>query len=398
MSLLSTVQEVRVHMKACTCRADRLLASVGAAALVVAGCASAHDGSHPDHGSVAYVLGVHANAPASADADKLLSEAVDQQQVLTVVAVDGEPRIATSIDLLSAAQNPDSRQREEEQQKYQLRAALAGLQPKTAEVDLLAGIALGARSLNHAPKTMVVEDSGVSTKGVLRFQQPGMPDADPNEVADSLQRQGELPPDLKGVNVVLRGFGDVVLPQQALGIAKRNNVIAIWKAVLTRAGANVSVDDTPRQGNSWPDNAPAVTPIPIAESPLPSVVEPVALPAAEYFEPDSGRLIDADRAVEVLRPFAEEATRSGADIDLIGTTARDGDRDGQIQLSRQRAEVLKTLLVEQLNVPADKVTTDGVGSYGPTYVPDHDAAGNLLPAAAAQNRTVWISIHKEVAP
>jgi outer membrane protein OmpA-like peptidoglycan-associated protein len=42
-------------------------------------------------------------------------------------------------------------------------------------------------------------------------------------------------------------------------------------------------------------------------------------------------------------------------------------------------------------VPADRLTVVGRGSDFPGYVQDHDAAGTLIPGAAAANRKVEIA-------
>ncbi|WP_433576190.1 OmpA family protein [Nocardia brasiliensis] len=344
-----------------------------------------------NRGSMAYVIGAHANSPASAHPGTQLDTAVVDQRQLTIVAVDGKPWIVKSVDLRSRASNEDARSREISQFKTELGSALSEIRPVTAEVDLLAAIDLGARSLDSEPKTMIIEDSGLSTAGLLRFQQPGMLQASAREVADRLERARELP-NLSGVTVILRGFGDVASPQEPLGTAKRNNLIDIWSAILTRAGALVQSDRAPRRGEAWPDFAPRVTTVAI-ERPAPSL-DPVPIPASEFFQENSPVLLDRERAIETLRPFAEYATATPGRIDLIGTTARDGDRDGQLRLSRQRADAIKALLVDPLGVAGSRITTDGVGSFGPWYIPDRAEDGSLLPAEAARNRTVRIQFQK----
>src|SRR6266540_1612201 len=106
-----------------------------------------------------------------------------------------------------------------------------------------------------APKYMISESSCLSTGGSLRFQQDGMVYAEPKDVADELERAKALP-DLTGIEVTLRGCGDVVPPQEDLGIAVRENLTAIWIEVLTRAGAHVTPDKRPRSGPAWPAEVP----------------------------------------------------------------------------------------------------------------------------------------------
>lgn len=368
-----------------------VVAALASPLLLLAGCATPVDCAPPSApGSVAYVLGEHANAPAAAD-PRVLADAVTQQRKLTVVEADGVPRVVVSTDLAAAKSQCEAQRRERAQRLDQLRGQLAGVRPENAETDLLTAIDLGARALTVAPKRMVVESPGLPTKGAVLFQEPGMLQAVPDEVADNLRERNELP-DLTGVDVQLRGFGDTMAPQQPLTIAERKNVIAIWTAVLTKAGAHVTVDSSPRQGRALTD-APPVTPVPVQPI-TSSATGPQVLPAAEYFAGDSADLVDRGHAKETLRPFAEKALAENASVDLVGTTARVGDRDGQVRLAEARAQALREVLVQDLHLPAERVHTAGEGSYGPTYVTDHDAAGHLLPAPAAQNRTVRISLRK----
>ncbi|WHT17566.1 hypothetical protein N8J89_31215 [Crossiella sp. CA-258035] len=348
-----------------------------------------------DRGSVAYVLGTHANRPAVASPD-LLDDAVDRQATLAVVRADGKPEVVITADLVSRAPGPDARNKEVRDRKADLRAKLSSVRPTTAELDLLAAIELGARSLERKPKTMVVESSGLSTAGALSFGKPGMLMAAPKEVADALERGGHLPI-LGGIRVTLRGLGDVMPPQQVLSTPERSNLIAIWKEVLTRAGADVQPpDQRPMNGPAWTEVPPVATvPVTPASVDLGRLEdrETRPLPAAAFFVADSADLLDRADAVEVLRLFAEHVRRSGGRLDLVGTTARVGDRSGQVSLSTDRANALRTLLVDELGVPGDRVGASGVGSFHPDYVVDHDDQGHLLPDKAALNRTVRVTVH-----
>ncbi|WP_447007191.1 OmpA family protein [Saccharothrix isguenensis] len=356
---------------------------------VACACAAA------DQGSVAYVLGAHANRPAVASPD-ILDDAVERQTTLSVIRADGKPEVVITADLVSKAPGPNARNKEVRDRKADLRAKLSSVRPTTAELDLLAAIELGARSLAREPKTMVVESSGLSTTGALSFAKPGMLMAAPAEVADALERGGHLPA-LGGIRVTLRGLGDVMPPQQVLGTPERSNLIAIWKEVLTRAGAQVEPpDQRPLTGPTWTD-APPVATVPVTPAsvdfgaPEPRVTRP--LPAAAFFVADSAELLDRANAVAVLRPFAEHVRRSGGRLDLVGTTARVGDRPGQVALSTDRANAMRSLLVDELGVPEDRVGASGVGSYHADYVVDHDDHGHLLPDKAGLNRTVRVTVH-----
>lgn len=345
----------------------------------------------PYNGSLAYVYDAHANSSRGVS-DKVIDQAVADQRQFVMVPVDGEPQHLATADLRSRANNDDGRKVERADLAAQVRAKLTEAKPKVPEANLLDGIFLASRELTVAPKFMTIDSSCVSTAGVLRFQQKGMLYADPKDVADDLARRKQLP-NLRGITITLRGCGDVVAPQEDLDLATRTNLVAIWVQVLTKAGAaRVTVDTTERKGEVW-TTAPHVTPVALTKITEPTLTgTPPPLPAAAFFKPDEPTLINRLTAIDAVRPLATHVLNTGSVVSLLGTTARDGSRQGQIDLSVDRAEVIRGLLLG-LHVPGDRVRADGAGSYSCKYVPDLDASGNLLPDKAAQNRAVHVAVH-----
>ena len=81
-----------------------------------------------------------------------------------------------------------------------------------------------------------------------------------------------------------------------------------------------------------------------------------------------------------------------ARISIIGYTDTQGTPASNPVLSEKRARAVQTFF-EQQGVPADRFgTVLGHGEDGPGQVADRDAQGNLIPAAASQNRRVVISV------
>ena len=78
-------------------------------------------------------------------------------------------------------------------------------------------------------------------------------------------------------------------------------------------------------------------------------------------------------------------------MELVGTTATAGTAQGRKQLSQMRADAVKELLVD-MGVPAEHITTRGVGINHPDHVPDVTDDGLLLPGPAAQNRAVFVTV------
>jgi OmpA-OmpF porin, OOP family len=91
-----------------------------------------------------------------------------------------------------------------------------------------------------------------------------------------------------------------------------------------------------------------------------------------------------------LADYAREIT-NGRRALLTGTTASADTSEYRLRLSQERANAVRDLLVS-LGAPADRISTRGLGSDFPGYVPDHDPQGNLNPVLAAQNRQVIIEL------
>lgn len=367
------------------------LAAVAAAALVAAAACSAAPAPAGDD-ALALVAGAHANAPSPTLLGELataVDRAVRSQATAAVVVNSGVPVIATQGVLRLDCNNASACDQLVNQQIGLVTTTVQTARAAQPENNLLAAIDLGARAVrdHSGTRTLGVIDSGLQTVAPLRFQDPGLLDAQPGDVAEFLAQTKALP-DLSGVVVVFEGLGDTADPQQPLDTRQRANLRAIWTVVARRAGATeVRYVDTPVTGPA-PAGLPPVTPVPlVADRGFPATTTGVLPDATVPFQPDSAVLRDPPGALAILAPLAQQIIASHTAVTLTGTTANVGPLDGQRSLSLQRAEAIKALLV-QLGVPAQLVSTRGTGSAWPGYVPDHDAAGVLLPGPAEQNRQV----------
>ena len=100
------------------------------------------------------------------------------------------------------------------------------------------------------------------------------------------------------------------------------------------------------------------------------------------FQTGSARLgagpFDSLRALAAY--LLENPARS---VILVGHTDAEGALDGNIALSKQRAEAVRTYLTETLGVPPSQVTAEGVGFLAPL-------ASNRTEAGRMQNRRVEV--------
>lgn len=344
-------------------------------------------------GALAVIVGAHSNMVAPSLVDTVKTEidtASDLGSPATVIVDDGSPTASAPLALKTANDNPLYRQ----DQVKQLKNLIDKTRADNPEVDLLAALNLGVRSVSDAagPKTIVVIDSGLQTTGALRFQdQDGaLLNANPDEVVDQLRRTQQLP-NLTGMRVVFTGLGDTAPPQQPLPAPARAVLVALWTKIVESAGGKADVKQAPLPGTRTLSGLPPVTIVPVAMrsiGPLPSVT--VLRDGAVGFVPNQAVLRDPEQARATLADYAK-AIKDGKRALLTGTTASDGTPEYRRGLSEKRAIAVRDLLVS-LGAPADSIRTRGLGSGFPGYVPDRDAQGNLDPIPAAQNRQVIIEL------
>ncbi len=374
----------------------RLLAATVSLGLAVglAGCGGDEATADPT-GAAAFVVGARSNMPApqlDGRAVGVLDRAVDNQSLAAIVVADGEPSVLGTMSLVVEGATSQARKASQNDNRQAVLDGIAAARADDEEADLLMGLELAARTLRSVetlPHEIAVIDSGLSTVAPLDFTQPGLLEADPQEVAEILSKQDALP-DLEGIEVTFQGLGDTAAPQESLSIAQRTNLIAIWRAVIQAAGGEVFLEERPLAEETVV-GLPEVSVVPVPAGPA-CVGATIELTGADVaFEPDSAEFLDPAAVRDVLKPIADQLGTAGLTATLTGTTARVGDLDGQVELSERRAQAVLEELVA-LGVPSESLTAVGVGSEFPGYVPDHDAAGNLLPGPAAENRTVVITL------
>lgn len=346
-------------------------------------------------GPVTLAVGARANSPAPvlqpAIVD-LMREAAKKSQAISVVRVDGSPTVPFQGTFSSDAANDVARSNELTQFITAVQQRISTLLPAAPEADVLGALGEAAR-ITPEGGTVVLIDSGLQTTGQIRFQDPGTFGADPAEFVTYLQ-QRSLMPNLSGRAVVLVGLGNTAEPQQQLDASLRSRVTSLWQAVVSAAGAScVQVLDTAAGRTSVTTDVP---------------VTPVALPTVDPFQPcgetvlhdgdtvgfigDQANFRDPAAARATLQKLADLLIGGHQQVTLIGTTAKAGnDESSRVRLSERRAEAVKQVLVE-LGVPAERITTKGVGTQWPDRVNDIAPDGSLIPWAAALNRSVVVQL------
>jgi outer membrane protein OmpA-like peptidoglycan-associated protein len=350
----------------------------------------------PASNHLSIVWGARANNPAPelpAPTDQILYSALADSRPIEVVVPDGAPTGTATFKFESAAGNGDALRAEFEEYRAALGAEFAALRSEEAEVDTLGALSLAGRSMAE-PGVILVVDSGLQTLAPLDFPGEGLLAAEPGDVAAYLEETDYLP-DLKGQTVVWVGLGDTAAPQETLPTPQRNDLRRIWTAVLEAAGACVEFPDAPLTTAPAHDDFAAVTPTPIPESPeAPEHCGVVVYDSSSAlrFNVDEDVFVDPEAARETLSAIADNVLADDRLlVELTGTTSSEGDADDNQVLSEKRAEAVKAVLVD-LGVPADRITTEGVGSSWPGRETDIGPDGELLPGPAARNRAVIVEL------
>ncbi len=372
---------------------------VGAVALtlVMAGCGlgAPSQASGPDRIEIiATAASIEAQPTLTSTTEQLVRSGIESDRGVLHLKVEGTngPNDVLTLDLVArrgheVEHSADRRRNLADQKLAELRGALERAAGSSGTVDTLGTLAHISRM--PASTTAVVVTSGLQTDGPLSIEQLGWDHVGSPEMLDEAQRRG-LIPDLAGKSVIFSGLGDVAGPQAELPDQLRRRLAEMWRGLCLRGGASrCDVDQQPLTG------APVSTvPVPLVTVPaqpplnLPTAFESrLELSADVLFEPDGVALVP--EAVNVIKALSTRIPH-GAHVSLTGHTASVGPADSARALSLRRAEAVRDALVTA-GVSGAAITATGVG-YDDPIVPDRDQAGQLIPRAAQQNRTVIVNV------
>ncbi|WP_210505474.1 OmpA family protein [Naasia sp. SYSU D00057] len=368
--------------------------AAGTLTACTSGDAVACDASDPKHLGIVYGATANSAAPALTESGTgLLEQAAESNGSVTIVVPSGVPEAAPVVPLGSPAHDEAICADDHARAVSAVSADLEKRRASTPEVDYLAAMDLAARSGGGSQLGVLVVGSGLQTTGTLNFVEGDLLYAPAAEVADALRTANELPSHLAGVTVYWSGMGDVSSPQQPLSISARENLIAIWRAVIEGAGGTLEVLEEPLTGAPDP-GLPDVTAVPIRAVPLtPSWDEPVVLHDDQVrFQPDSSELLDEASVRIVLGEIATSIADGSVAVTVTGSTSAQGSQsqEADVQLSLARAERVKGILVS-LGAPADSIQTAGVGHEWCGFIDEVDGGGKTAEQRAAENRKVILT-------
>jgi outer membrane protein OmpA-like peptidoglycan-associated protein len=349
-------------------------------------------------GAVGIAAAGRANAPIVTDSPVVLeaiNTAIDQQGYLAIYDTGGVPDTVAEGSLELTAKNGPARADEAAKLRSDIGAALQGVRSTTPEANPLKALALASDAVRSrgAAGTVVLADSGLQTTDALDYTKDGMLLAEPQELADAVKAKGQLP-NLTGMTVALTGIGDTVAPQQPLDTATRTRLQEQWRALMTAAGAACVYVDPMPNGLASPAGVPDVAEVTPPPAPEYDLETPVQLRGDVLaYQDNSPALLDPEAARAALAPLVTALQGTQGSISLTGTTASGGTEQDRLELSADRAETAKQLLVA-MGLPAERITTSGVGTNFPNYQEDTDASGRQIPEVAAMNRSVIVTVEQ----
>lgn len=356
------------------------------------GCDSSNNEATAEKAAVCYVLantansqGLNLNSPMVQDT---IYNTIRNYGYISVVNADGVPDVvlASSFDIDDKYKSA-SAERLDMDARAKTTNLMAGMQSVIAtdpEVDYLAALNLALRTLSsleeYDSKTIVVIGTGLSTTGVLNFQN-NLISAEPGTIVELLEEKGEIPC-FNGIMVYWQQMGDVDAPQAQLSSAQRNKLQQIYGGIVEAGGGTFVCNDIianpVNEGTAYPAVTPVELPadIPISFNPetLNSeatenvLAEPVVLTEEQItFIGDKAEYLYPEEAESVLKPIADFLLSNDVTILLCGTTAGDGNSAYTMELSQVRADAVKQSLVD-LGVDPSHIIAVGLGSTDPWHV------------------------------
>ena len=373
------------------------------------GC-QASESEKTDKNAVCYVIantanskGLNLNSPLIYDT---VYTTIRNEGYIAVVNADGNPDIvyANSFEL-------DDRYQFASKDKLDMEAAasttnlISGMQSVIAddpEIDYLASIQQAVRAISslegYDSKSIIVVGTGLSTAGDNLNFCNNLLSAEPEVIINLLKEKSEIP-DFRELKVYWQQMFDVASPQKELNSAQKNKLREIYAGIVEAGGGTFIYNDivaTPVNENI---EYPPVTPVDLPSdttisfepeifesSKINVLKEPMILTEKMItFIGDKSEYLNPDNVVATLQPIADYLVNNDTTILLCGCTAGDTNGSYAIKLSEDRAEAVKSTLV-QLGVDESRIICIGLGSSDPWHIYGVGYDGE----AASSNRKVVV--------
>lgn len=287
--------------------------------------------------------------------------------------------------------------------------------PDSPEVDLAAATSMAVRKLRsdeveNRNNLLVYYGSGISTMGLIDMIKVPVCEMDVESSVKTIADSMDV--DMTGIQVIWYCCGDIAgSEQKALSDNEKKTLKIFYQKLFEKLGAEAVsfMNDIPQSGSYDFDQKVSVMKTEGNESGLKGKVidgndagvkdETLAKAFSEgdilafdeksiAFKEESTELEDKNSAKESLA-YVISYMHEHPDFQLLicGTTTSAGEESSCIEFSENRAEAIRTLLVDEAGISSERVHTLGCGWSSCLYVNDRGADGELN-GCAEQNRSV----------
>lgn len=336
---------------------------------------------------------------------------------VSIIIPDGKPRVIfnASIPIIEVEGVSENKKRMiAEEQVAEINGVINNdAKPIYPEVDIFKGIIEGAMVLDGGDAStdniLLVMHSGIGTKGYMNFERDLLK-ADIGSLIAELRRADALP-NLENVDVVWMYCGQTVSPQQELSERQKKKLMSIWEAVLTECGASSVTFTNDISSNTCRDASyPEVSVVKadtddinpeeeeeVIDSPKEdkafdedAFIKPETLDKAKVnFNGNRATFVNEAAAIEAIGEVAEKLKDNPTiSVYIVGTTAS-GDRDFCKQLSLDRANAVRNILISK-GVSENRLFVSGLGYEDPWHIDDLGDDGKQIEEKAEINRKVLI--------
>ena len=394
-------------------------------AMLVCGCENGNDKDKDTEKSlrqpynISLVAEIANNNPVfDANIDELSNLAAAAGSTYSCILADSTPNMiieGTIPDFSDKNYTKDMMERARTGVAADIIGKIEAAKPDSSDVDLAAATSMAVRKLHsdedeNRNNLLVYYGSGISTTGLIDMIKVPVCEMDVEASVQTIADSMDV--DMTGIQVIWYCCGEVAGTEQTkLSDNEKKILKTFYKNLFIKLGAEgISfMNDVPQSGNYDFDQKVSVMKTEGNESGLKGKVidgndasakdENLEKAFSEgnilafneksiAFKEESTELEDKNNAKESLAYVISYMQKNPAfQLLICGTTTSAGEESSCIEFSENRAEAIRTLLVDEAGISSDKVHTIGCGWSSCLYVNDRGADGELN-ECAEQNRSV----------
>ena len=243
--------------------------------------------------------------------------------------------------------------------------------PQADDTDILEGLMIVSDIMNSSistnEKKLFIFSSGVSTSGYIDFSSDSklLSTWDSSHIITGLKNAASLPI-FKNVEINWFGIGYTEAPQQEISRKNIEKLKELWLQILNEESINEKFDKSifkiTTNRNHTEEEKKQLKKVKTVCFQEDEDLFGYFLEKEMGFLPGKATLQSKEKAIKTLKAFAKQINESKSEKFLIvGTTAHDDSRIKRLKLSKERAEVIKRILISN-GISAKKLVSIGIGT------------------------------------